>query len=49
LRLVVVESIVSGVPVVAARAGGIPSLIDDGVTSFLVTPCNTAEYMAEID
>jgi sulfoquinovosyltransferase len=48
LGFVVLESMASGVPVVAARAGGIPSLIDDGVTSFLVTPCNTAEYMARL-
>jgi sulfoquinovosyltransferase len=48
LGLVVLESMASGVPVIAARAGGIPSLIDDGVTSFLVTPCNTAEYVARL-
>jgi sulfoquinovosyltransferase len=48
LGFVVLESMASGVPVIAARAGGIPSLIDDGVTSFLVSPGNTVEYMARL-
>jgi sulfoquinovosyltransferase len=48
LGFVVLESMASGVPVIAARAGGIPSLIDDGVTSFLVTPGITAEYVTRL-
>lgn len=36
LGFVVLESMASGVPVVGAAAGGIPSLIEDGDTSFLV-------------
>jgi sulfoquinovosyltransferase len=38
LGFVVLESMASGVPVVGAKAGGIPSLIDDEKDGFLVDP-----------
>jgi glycosyltransferase involved in cell wall biosynthesis len=38
LGLVALESMASGVPVVGARAGGIPFVLDDGGTGFLVDP-----------
>lgn len=38
LGFVALESFASGVPVVGARAGGVPFVIDDGTTGFLVAP-----------
>lgn len=50
LGLVALESFASGVPVVGARAGGIPFVIDDGDTGLLVdkeaTPAQWAESFA---
>ena len=38
LGLSIMEAQATGVPVIASRVGGIPSLIDDGKTGFLVEP-----------
>lgn len=48
LGLVALESMASGVPVVGADAGGIPFVIDDGRTGYLVTPGDTATLTARL-
>ncbi|WJZ17448.1 GDP-mannose-dependent alpha-mannosyltransferase [Corynebacterium guangdongense] len=48
LGLVALESFASGVPVVGARAGGIPFVIDDGETGFLVEPEDVAGWAGRI-
>lgn len=45
LGFVVLESMASGVPVVGARAGGIPDIIDHEDTGFLVTPGDTDQFV----
>lgn len=46
LGFVVLESMASGVPVVGAKAGGIPSLIQYGKDSFLVTTGDIDGYVS---
>jgi glycosyltransferase involved in cell wall biosynthesis len=42
LGLVAIEGMASGTPVIASRIGGLPELIEDGETGFLVAPGNVA-------
>ena len=49
LGFVVLESMASGVPVVGANAGGIPDIIDDGETSFLVPPGDTDAFVDRLN
>jgi sulfoquinovosyltransferase len=48
LGFVVLESMASGVPVVGAAAGGIPDLISDGETGYLVPPGDTEAFCAKM-
>lgn len=49
LGFVVLESMASGVPVVAAEAGGVPDLIEDRDTSFLVPAGDTDAFVERLE
>lgn len=49
LGFVVLESMASGVPVVGCNAGGIPSIIDNDDTGFLVEPGDNDGYVARLE
>jgi glycosyltransferase involved in cell wall biosynthesis len=46
--LVAAEAMSHGVPVIAARTGALPELIDDGETGLLFSPGNVAELAAQL-
>jgi glycosyltransferase involved in cell wall biosynthesis len=49
LGLTVLEAMASGTPVVVSRTGGLPEIVRDGETGFLVTPGDVAELSDRID
>ena len=48
LGFVVLEAMASGLVVIGANAGGIPTLIEHNTTGLLVTPGNTTDYVRHI-
>ncbi len=38
LPYTIIEAMMAGLPVVATKVGGVPELVEDGVTGFLVPP-----------
>lgn len=49
LGLVAVESLLSGVPVVAYRSGGVSELVEDGETGLLVPPGDVRAFAAALN
>lgn len=49
LGLVALEAMASGTPVVCSRIGGLPEIVDDGVTGFLVAPGEVGELRERIE
>jgi glycosyltransferase involved in cell wall biosynthesis len=49
LGLSVIEAMASGTPVVASRTGGLPEVVCDGETGFLVTPGDVSQLHDRID
>ena len=49
LGLCLLEAMASGTPVVASRTGGVPEVVRDGETGFLVPPGDVAELRDRID
>ncbi len=45
---VILEAYAAGVPVIASNSGGIPEIVVDGETGFLVPPANPAKLAAKI-
>ena len=44
----ILEAMASGMPVIGSRIGGIPELIDDGVTGYLFNPSDATDLAAKM-
>lgn len=49
LGLVLLESMMSGTPVVCSRLGGLPEVVQHGITGFLVEPGDESELRERLD
>ncbi len=45
----ITEAMAAHIPVIASRIGGIPELVDDGVTGYLFTPGNTRDLALKMN
>lgn len=45
---VIIEAMAMGVPVIAARAGGVPEIITDGVDGLLANPGDVSDYVIKL-
>ena len=48
LGLAAIEAMASGTPVVASRIGGLPEVVEDGITGFLVEPGDVEELRSRL-
>lgn len=48
MPLTVLETMASGKPLIATAVGGVPELVEDGVTGILVPPCDSEALAQEI-
>jgi glycosyltransferase involved in cell wall biosynthesis len=48
LGLVALEAMASGTPVIASRVGGLPEIVEDGITGYLVPPGDVAALRGRI-
>jgi glycosyltransferase involved in cell wall biosynthesis len=46
--MAVIEAMAAGKPVVATRVGGVPNLVDDGGSGFLVQPDDVASFAQSV-
>ena len=46
---VVMEAMATGLPIVTTRVGGIPDMIDDGISGFLVNAGNVSEIVEKVE
>ena len=49
LGLVALEAMASGTPVIASRLGGLPEIVEDGVTGYLVPPGDVSTLRERLD
>jgi glycosyltransferase involved in cell wall biosynthesis len=49
LGLVALEAMASGTPVIASRVGGLPEIVEDGVTGFLIQPGDVGELRERLE